>query len=222
MTEESDLSYQQSWITSKHIFSITSHFIPGNNKHYDQRVYLENFRHSTIRHDTPYICVTMQMKDWRVQNCFKVAASRMGCWWSDCAPWKPRDGQEQDWWGVWWPWWCPGPGWPLVWCSGPGGALVALPTRGPGLRPWLPRATSSHPAAALVVALSCAPRPRQGRHQPSPSIPVQLRERPGTLESFGSAGRSADPGYDQPAAVPDQPTKQAAKYVGAQLVFGHA
>ena len=145
----------------------------------------------------------------------------MGGWWLDSAPSKPRDGQKQDWWGVWWPWWCPGPGWPLVCCPGPGGALVALPTRGPGLRPWLPRATSSHPAA-LVVALSCARRwPRQAGPPSALTFNpgAAACERPGTLESFGSAGRSADPGYDhQPAAVPNQPTK----YVGVQPVFGHA
>lgn len=76
---------------------------------------------------------------------------------------------------------------------GPGPAL-ALPTRGPGLRPWLPRASAGPPAtllAAALVALSCA-RPRQGRHQPSPSIRAAACA-PGP---FWISWRSADPGYD--------------------------
>ena len=85
--------------------------------------------------------------------------------------------------------------------GGPGPAL-ALPTRGPGLRPWLPRASAGPAAtlpAAALVALSCA-RPRQGRHQPSPSIRAAACA-PGP---FGISWRSADPGYDH-RLVPDQP-----------------
>ena len=99
--------------------------------------------------------------------------------------------------------------------GGPGPAL-ALPTRGPGLRPWLPRASAGPAAtlpAAALVALSCA-RPRQGRHQPSPSIRAAACA-PGP---FGISWRSADPGYDH-RLEPDRPTS---KYVGAQPVLGHA
>ena len=88
--------------------------------------------------------------------------------------------------------------------GGPGPAL-ALPTRGPGLRPWLPRASAGPAAtlpAAALVALSCA-RPRQGRHQPSPSIRAAACA-PGP---FGISWRSADPGYDH-RLVPDQPASK--------------
>ena len=90
--------------------------------------------------------------------------------------------------------------------GGPGGAL-ALPTRGPGLRPWLPRASAGPAAtlpAAALVALSCA-RPRQGRHQPSPSIRAAACA-PGP---FGISWCSADPGYDH-RLVPDQPASMRA------------
>ena len=97
--------------------------------------------------------------------------------------------------------------------GGPGGAL-ALPTRGPGLRPWLPRASAGPPAtllAAALVALSCA-RPRQGRHQPSPSIRAAACA-PG---SFWISWCSADPGYDR--LVPNQ---QAGRQVcGRTAGFG--
>ena len=181
MTEESDLSYQQSWITSKHIFSITSHFIPGNNKHYDQRVYLENFRHSTIRHDTLYI--------W--QLCFNAAEglARATLFQGGCI----KNGllvvglcslKTKRWPGaglvgrlvalvvpwpwvalglVLWPWWCPGgpaDAWPWTPSLAPQGHQLP-PCRRARCGPELRAAASAGPPSALTFnprAAARAPR----------------------------------------------------------------
>ena len=100
--------------------------------------------------------------------------------------------------GAGWPWWCP-----------------ALPTRGPGLRPWLPRASAGPPAAAMLAAGCRARGPElsaPGLAGPAISPHLQSVQLAAPRDPLGSAGAQLiqDPGA--PAG--------AAKYVGAQPVFG--
>ena len=87
-----------------HVHFSRSHLMPKNKLHNNQRDY-HNFKTGiglTLIQDIGNII--KWNKFWRLEGLAPRAklvqgdfASRMGCWWLDCAPSKPRDGREQDW-----------------------------------------------------------------------------------------------------------------------------
>ena len=120
----------------------------------------------------------------------------MGSWWlDDSAPWKPRDGQEQDWWG-----------WVALVVPGPADAWPWTPSLAPqGQR----RATSSNPACWLPRSWPWAERAASLVPPSALTFNPCSWLRPGTLWDQLALSWSR---IGAPAG--------AAKYVGAQPVFG--
>ena len=172
MTEESNLSDQQSSPNT----SSRSHFIPKNNKHYDQRLSLENFRHSTIRHGTPYICVTVQMKDLACAKLFQGGCIKNGLLVVGLCSLKTKRWPGAGLVGrlvalvvpwpwvalglVLWPWWCPGgpaDAWPWTPSLAPQGHQLP-PCRRARCGPELRAAASADPPSALTFNPCAAAR----------------------------------------------------------------